>query len=74
MSIQRLASLLKPRDEEVLALADRETDPRLAGQFEPICRGPWFALLALAGVGVLSLPGMAWRLIRFLLRLDARVE
>lgn len=74
MGIDKIVSSLKPRDREVLALAEREADPRRAAQFEPICRGPWFAIIALAVVGLLSIPGMAWRLGRALVRSVARVE
>jgi hypothetical protein len=74
MDLQRLVSSLKPRDAEVRALAEREADPAFAAEFEPICRGPWFAALALAAVGVLSLSGMAWRLVRAVFGAGARVE
>lgn len=74
MDLQRLISSLKPRDAEVLALAEREADPAFAAEFEPICHGPWFAALALAVVGIVSLPEMAWRLARFLVRPGARAE
>lgn len=74
MGIEKLVSALKPRDREVLALAEREADPRSAARFEPICRGPWFAVAALAVVGLVSLPGMAWRLARALAGSAARAE
>jgi hypothetical protein len=74
MSIAKLASSLKPRDAEVLALAEREADPARSVQFEPICRGPWFAVAALAVVGLLSVPGMLWRLVRALLGSEARAR
>lgn len=74
MTLQKLAASLKPRDGEVIALAEREADPRVSAQFEPICRGPWFAVLALAVIGLLSLPGMGWRVIRFLFRSETRGE
>lgn len=74
MGLQKLVSSLKPRDQEVLALAEREADPRSAAQFEPISRGPWFAVIALAAVGLLSLPGMVWRVARALARPAARAE
>lgn len=74
MGIENLVSSLKPRDREVMALAEREADPRSAAQFEPIGRGPWFAVAGLAVVGLLSLPGMAWRLARALVRSAARAE
>jgi predicted membrane-bound mannosyltransferase len=59
-----LGAALKPRDEEVLALAEKESTPDLAGAFRPICRGPVFAVVALAVVGVVSIPGMVLRLIK----------
>lgn len=61
-----LLSALKPRDQEILALAERETDPALARRFEPICHGPWIAVLALAFVGVASVPGIIRRVFIFL--------
>ena len=62
-----LKASLKPSDEEVLALAERETDPELAAQFDPICRGPLLAMLALACVGLASLPAILVRLLKALL-------
>lgn len=57
---------LYPRPEEIQALARREVDPREYARFEPIARGPLFALLALAAVGLAALPGCAARLLEWL--------
>ena len=59
----RLARL-KPTDREVRDLALRETDPTQAARFATIARGPVFALLALAAVGLAALPAAALRLLR----------
>lgn len=55
---------LKPTDREIRALALRETDPAEAERFAPIARGPLFAVLALAAVGLAALPSLVWRLVR----------
>jgi hypothetical protein len=54
---------LRPTDREVVELALRETDPREAPRFEPICRGPLFALLAIPALLLLSLPACLLRLL-----------
>jgi hypothetical protein len=69
-----LHAALKPRDEEVLALAEKEARPDLAAAFQPICHGPVFALVALAVVGVASIPGILLRLIKATLRADPHVR
>ena len=55
---------LKPTDAEIRELALRETDAAQARAFEPIARGPVFALCALACIGLAALPSLVWRLIR----------
>lgn len=55
---------LKPNDQEIRELALRETDPAQADRFAPIARGPAFALLGLAAVGLAALPSLLWRLVR----------
>jgi hypothetical protein len=55
---------LKPSDREILALAMRETDPREAHRFEPICRGPLFAVIAIASIGLLAIPSLLVRAAR----------
>jgi hypothetical protein len=52
---------LKPTDREIRELALRETDASEAHRFEPITRGPVFALLALACLGLAALPSLLWR-------------
>ena len=59
-----LLERLKPTDREIRALALRETDPAQAARFAPIARGPIFAVLALAAVGLAALPGCLIRLLR----------
>lgn len=55
---------LRPTHREIRELALRETDPAQAHRFEPIVRGPFFALLALAAIGIAALPSLVWRLLR----------
>jgi hypothetical protein len=54
---------LEPTERELRELALQETDPARAGRFAPIVRGPVFAVLALAVVGVAALPGILRRLL-----------
>ena len=54
---------LKPGETEIRELALRETDPTQARHFEPIVRGPVFAVLALAAIGLAAAPAMLWRLL-----------
>jgi len=65
---------LKPRDEEVLALAEKESRPDLASAFRPICRGPVFAVVAIALVGLASIPAMALRLVKSAIGANPRVR
>ncbi|HTD33635.1 MAG TPA: hypothetical protein VK665_08255 [Candidatus Elarobacter sp.] len=52
--MKRLAALLRPSPAELRALAERETDPRFAAEFEQLCPGPLLTVLALAGIGALA--------------------
>jgi len=54
---------LEPTEREIRELALRETDPAQARHFAPIVRGPVFAVLALAAVGLAALPGVLRRLL-----------
>ena len=54
-----LIDRLKPTDREIRDLALRETDSALAHRFDPIARGPVFAVLALVVVGVALALGLA---------------
>jgi hypothetical protein len=58
-----LLERVKPTDREIRKLAQREVDAAQAQRFEPIARGPVFALLALAVIGLAALPSLLWRLL-----------
>jgi hypothetical protein len=58
-----LLERVRPTDHEIRELALRETDAAQALRFEPIARGPVFALLPLACVGLAALPSLLWRLL-----------
>ncbi len=47
----------------VLRIAQRETSPQYAGEFEPITRGFLFAAISLAGLGAMAVAYMLWRLL-----------
>jgi hypothetical protein len=59
-----ISGTLKPTDREIRDLARRETDPREAARFAPICRGPLFALVAIPLVVLAALPSCLLRLLR----------
>ena len=59
-----ISGILKPTDREIRVLARRETDPRQAARFEPICRGPLFALVAIPLVVLAALPFCLLRLLQ----------
>jgi hypothetical protein len=67
-SMSRVLQHLKPTDAEIRRLALDETDPSRADHYEPIARGPAFALLALSVVLVLAMPSCLLRLVRGVLR------
>jgi len=67
--ISKLLERLRPTDAEIRELARRETRPELASKFEPIARGPLFAIAALIAIGLAALPSL---LVRLLLRTDSR--
>ena len=45
----------------VLRIAQRETSPQYAGDFEPITRGFLFAVISLAGLGAMAVAYSFWR-------------
>ncbi len=53
----------------VLRIAQRETSPQYAGEFEPITRGFLFAVISLAGLGAMAVAYVLWR---FLVRAFSR--
>lgn len=68
--------MLKPTDSQIRTLARLEADPRHVARFAPITRGPVFAVVALACVGIAALPwilaGAVIRLARALFRRPQR--
>jgi hypothetical protein len=62
---------LRPTDREILELARRETDAREVERFEPICRGPLLAAVAILAVLLAALPACLLRLIRGSIARDA---
>ncbi len=58
---------LKPTEEEIRELAEREVDPANRHMFEPICRGPAVAVLLIAWACIASLPHIAALALRRLL-------
>lgn len=59
-----LLGLLRPTEREVYELAIKETDPRFYSQFTPIACGFPFAVLALAGLGLLAVISTPFWLLR----------
>ena len=44
-----------------LRMAERETKPEYAAEFEPITRGFLFAVFSLGALGVMAVPYVLWR-------------
>lgn len=66
--MRKLLQHFKPTDQEIRKLALDETDPRRVHRYEPIARGPVFALIAIPAVVLLALPSCLVRLLRGALR------
>ena len=47
----------------VLRIAQRETSPQYAEEFEPIARGFLFAVISLGALGVMAAAYLLWRLL-----------
>lgn len=47
-----------PSENEILQIAGRETSPEFAKDFEPITRGPLYAVLALIPLGLMAAIGL----------------
>jgi hypothetical protein len=58
----------RPDQEELKNLALAETDPAQHARFEPICKGPVFAILILACAGMIAVPSLVVRGIKVLFR------
>ena len=64
-----LSNSVSEAEAAVLGIAQRETTPQFAGEFEPITRGFLFAVISLGALGVLAVAYMIWRaLVRVLSR------
>ncbi len=70
--MRRLAALLRPSAAELRALAERETDPQHAAEFEQLCPGPVLTVLALLGIGALAVLVAPVRIAAGLLRGERR--
>jgi hypothetical protein len=66
-----LLRALRPTEKELEAMARAETDPTRYAQFEPICRGPIFAILVLALAGFITLATLPIRMVRLWFRRSA---
>ena len=55
------AVVLKPRADAILKIARDETTVDRWQRFEPICRGPVFAVAALAAIGLVAVPWVLYR-------------
>jgi hypothetical protein len=53
-----------PADAEILAMARRETCIEHCEEFEPIVKGPLFAIAALAPLCAVAVACQAWRILR----------
>ena len=51
----------------VLRIAQRETSPQFAGEFEPITRGFLFAAISLGALGAVAVAYMLWRALQRIL-------
>jgi hypothetical protein len=56
-----LSNPVSEAEAAVLGIAQRETSPQFAGEFEPITRGFVFAVISLGVLGVLAVACMLWR-------------
>jgi len=54
---------VSPAEAAVLRIAQRETSPQYAGEFEPITRGVLFAVISLGALGALAAFFLVWRTI-----------
>lgn len=68
ISPRELLGYVKPTEAEITRLAIDEADPLRYARFEPIARGPVFALCALALIGLAAIPSSLFRAIRGALR------
>lgn len=55
--------MLRPSDDQIRELALREATTAHSAAFEPVVRGPVFAVVALALVGLLVVPLTLWQIL-----------
>jgi hypothetical protein len=55
--------MLRPSDDQIRALALREATTTHAAAFEPVARGPVFAVVALVCVGLVAVPLTLWQVL-----------
>jgi hypothetical protein len=63
-----LIDAFRPTQRELQDLARAETDPDQVARFQPICRGPLFAVMVIAAAGVAALPSLLARAVKYLFR------
>ncbi len=68
MSATSVTDRVKPTENEILELARREVDPARVGEFQPIVKGPYVAVIILAAVAVAAIPANLYRLLARALR------
>ena len=72
MSLGSISRYARPTDDEITALAMSETDPRSFRRFEPIARGPVFAVAAMVAVMVAGAPFVLARFVKGCLTVHGR--
>ena len=63
---------VSPAEAAVLRIAQRETSPQFAAEFEPITRGFLFAVISLGALGALAVFFLVWRTLKRLVSGGAR--
>ena len=64
MSLGSISRYVRPTNDEITALAISETDHRSYRRFEPIARGPVFAVAAMVAVVVAAAPFVLARFVK----------
>ena len=70
--MSRMRRQVGARDDEIIHLARRETDPAYLDDFQPLTRGPIVAIAGLLGLAIVTPVYLAWR--QIVARLRSRVE
>ena len=72
MSLGSVSRYARPTDDEIIALAISETDRHSSRRFEPIARGPVFAVAAIVAVVMAAAPFVVSRLVKGFLGIRSR--